>query len=68
MPYYERHLPHWQPEEAWLFITWRLAGSLPSTWDSRLAESAGKAFVLEDQILEPCRHTGPVWLVQIRVA
>ena len=27
--YYERHLPHWQPEGAALFVTWRLHGSLP---------------------------------------
>ena len=29
MTYYERDLPHWQPEEAGLFLTWRLHGSLP---------------------------------------
>lgn len=28
-PYYQRHLPHIQPEEATYFITFRLAGSLP---------------------------------------
>ena len=27
--YYRRNLPHWQPEGATLFITTRLAGSLP---------------------------------------
>ena len=27
--YYRRHLPHWQPEGATLFVTIRLAGSLP---------------------------------------
>jgi len=27
--FYRRHLPHWQPEDAALFITFRLAGSLP---------------------------------------
>ena len=27
--YYRRHLPHWQPEGTTLFITCRLAGSLP---------------------------------------
>ena len=27
--YYERHLPHYQPPDATLFITFRLAGSLP---------------------------------------
>jgi REP element-mobilizing transposase RayT len=27
--FYRRHLPHWQPEGATLFVTLRLAGSLP---------------------------------------
>ncbi len=27
--FYRRHLPHWQPAGATLFITFRLAGSLP---------------------------------------
>lgn len=27
--FYHRNLPHWQPEEATFFITYRLAGSLP---------------------------------------
>jgi len=29
MTYYERNLPHWQPEGATFFVTWRLFGSLP---------------------------------------
>lgn len=31
MSYYRRHLPHWQPEGAIYFVTFRLAGSLPLT-------------------------------------
>lgn len=34
MPYklwYKRRLPHWQPGGVPIFITWRLAGSLPQT-------------------------------------
>ncbi len=27
--FYRRHLPHWQPKAATLFVTFRLAGSLP---------------------------------------
>ncbi|MBM3189477.1 MAG: hypothetical protein FJZ90_12225 [Chloroflexi bacterium] len=27
--FYRRHLPHWQPADAVLFVTFRLAGSLP---------------------------------------
>lgn len=30
MAYYERNLPHWQPDGSALFMTWRLHGSLPS--------------------------------------
>ncbi|MDZ7683225.1 MAG: hypothetical protein U5J63_16340 [Fodinibius sp.] len=29
MAFYQRHLPHWQPENAEYFVTFRLAGSLP---------------------------------------
>jgi hypothetical protein len=29
--FYHRHLPHWQPPDATLFVTFRLAGSLPQT-------------------------------------
>ena len=29
MAFTRRHLPHWIPEEAAVFVTWRLAGSLP---------------------------------------
>ena len=31
MSYYERNLPHWQPEGAAMCLTWRLHGSLPRT-------------------------------------
>jgi putative transposase len=31
MSYYQRNLPHWQPEGATLFVTWRLYGSLPAS-------------------------------------
>ena len=30
MTYYERRLPHWQPEGKALLVTWRLRGSLPA--------------------------------------
>ncbi|HKI47404.1 MAG TPA: transposase [Balneolales bacterium] len=36
MSYYRRHLPHWQPGNATYFITFRLAGSLPSSATTRL--------------------------------
>jgi len=38
-PFYQRHLPHYQPPGATLFITFRLAGSLPrAVIDELLAE------------------------------
>ncbi len=30
MEQYRRHLPHWIPDKACLFVTWRLWGSLPA--------------------------------------
>lgn len=34
----QRHLPHWQPEGAEFFITFRLAGSLPIEAVNRLQD------------------------------
>jgi hypothetical protein len=36
--FYRRHLPHWQPDGATLFITFRLAGSLPRAVIAALQE------------------------------
>ncbi|MCP9291149.1 transposase [Gracilimonas sediminicola] len=38
MAFYRRNLPHWQPEGAEYFITFRLAGSLPKQAVSRLKQ------------------------------
>ena len=35
LTYYERNLPHWQPEGAALFVTWRLHGSLARTVETQ---------------------------------
>jgi REP element-mobilizing transposase RayT len=72
LSYYERHLPHWQPEGAALFITWRLNGSLPRTggiykYQSAKHQSARKAFVAMDRELDRAA-TGPRWLLDDRVA
>jgi putative transposase len=61
MAFYRRHLPHWHPEEAWLFVTWRLAGSLPAS------AIASNDFVALDRVLDQASH-GPVWLDDARVA
>ena len=38
--YYRRHLPHYQPPEATLFVTFRLHGSLPAEVIDRLKAEA----------------------------
>jgi putative transposase len=59
---YRRNLPHFQPEGATLFITFRLYGTLP------LASGRdGHSFVIADRELERTRF-GPNWLNQPRVA
>ncbi len=68
MTYYKRHLPHWLPERATLFVTWRLHGSLPSRVVSRpKGVSAGQAFRAFDQELDKAA-TGPQWLKDPRIA
>jgi REP element-mobilizing transposase RayT len=67
MTYYERHLPHWQPEDAALFITWRLHGSAPAQVNWIQKRSTGKAFVAMDGELDKAA-TGPRWLQNERVA
>ncbi len=69
MSYYERRLPHWQPEGAALFVTWRLHGSKPRTCDAPRGANltAGRAFVLEDREWDRAA-TGPRWLADPRIA
>jgi len=67
MSYHERHLPHWQPEGAALFITWRLYGSLPASVKMLENQSAGQQFVAIDRELDKAA-TGPRWLADERVA
>jgi len=71
MSFYGRNLPHWHPEGAALFITWRLHGSLPCSWrvpvGPRQEEpSAGRAFRAWDAVLDAAA-SGPVWLRQPRI-
>ncbi|MGA2740019.1 MAG: transposase [Bryobacteraceae bacterium] len=67
MSYHERHLPHWQPEGAALFVTWRLYGSLPASVQTLKGASAGQRFVAFDRELDRAA-TGPVWLADRRIA
>jgi putative transposase len=67
MSYHKRRLPHWQPEGAALFITWRLYGSLPHVPGILIGPAAGKAFVAIDRELAQAA-TGPHWLGEARIA
>jgi putative transposase len=67
MPEYRRNLPHFHPEGACLFLTWRLCGSMPSNLDLVRHASPAQAFLAEDRILGRS-PTGPHWLNDPRVA
>ena len=51
MPGYRRRLPHLQPDGAYLFVTWRLHGSLPSSVLRGRFPTPGHAFVAADRAL-----------------
>jgi len=64
---YRRNLPHWHPEGAAIFLTWRLFDSLPAIrlgqhGAARMPhESPGKRFALLDAALDKSQE-GPRWL------
>jgi len=66
MSFYRRRLPHWQPEGAPIFLTWRLHGSLPR---SKIAGpvTEGQRFVLLDRQLDSA-SCGPTFLKNAQVA
>lgn len=60
--FYRCRLPHWQPEDAPVFLTWHLKDSLPfHRYPPASSPSAGKAFLWMDRFLDTAR-TGPTWL------
>ncbi len=65
MAYYRRDLPHWQPEGVFLFITWRLHGSLPGLL--RQTGPAGQVFREWDRALDRAA-SGPIWLKNPQIA
>ena len=44
--FYRRRLPHWQPDGAIIFLTWRLVGSLPKETIERLREERSRLMAL----------------------
>src|ERR1700722_1705816 len=60
MCYHKRHLPHYYPPEAILFLTWRLSGSLAGLREPEAsAQDAGKVFARSDHMLDIARD-GPL--------
>jgi putative DNA methylase len=65
---YERNLPHWYPDRAPIFITWRLHGSLPAgVLPSEDGKTAGQRFVQFDRGLD-LDGAGPRFLEAPEVA
>jgi len=69
--FYRRRLPHWRPEEAPIFLTWRLYGTLPQR-NVEVAQAGGlltegQRFAAQDHLLDVA-DSGPRWLQQPRVA
>jgi putative transposase len=71
MDYHVRHLPHWNPGDRTIFLTWRLYGSLPAEVITQLrqqrSKSAGKEFLKADRALDKAR-AGPLWLNEPTIA
>lgn len=68
LTYYQRNLPHWQPPEQDIFLTWRLKGSLPRhIRDIPPTSEPGKRFITLDRELDRAEN-GPVWLREPLIA
>ncbi len=61
---YRRNLPHWHPPRSAVFVTWRLAGSLPNV---STCVHEGRAFVARDRLLDQAA-IGPEWLRRPEIA
>jgi putative transposase len=66
MAEYRRHLPHFHPDGAYLFVTWRLAGSLPALPPGVIYPTPGHAFAAQDRALH--QSHAPAWLRDPHVA
>jgi putative transposase len=65
---YYRHLPHFHPHSAYVFLTWRLWHSLPARAAcTETYPSPGHAFVATDRALDNS-HFGSRWLEQAVIA
>jgi len=62
--FYQRHLPHFQPEGATLFITFRLAGSLPLNVLQTLNEELKRQQININQIDDPELRRQAIYFAQ----
>ena len=72
--FYRRKLPHWHEdlsENGFVFVTWRLLGSMPRIRIEEMVRSApippGRAFAALDRLADRAL-VGPVWLRDDRIA
>ncbi len=68
--FYRRNLPHWQPAEQTLFVTWRLYRSLPKGFAGHLhrwGSEPRKQFLHADRMLD-AGSSGPLWLNDPEIA
>jgi putative transposase len=61
-PFYRRRLPHFQPPGATLFITFRLAGSLPQSIIHELAAERERRDRMLGQIRDPAQRNQQAYL------
>ena len=66
MAEYRRRLPHFHPDGEYLFVTWRLHGSLPVAAPNVVYATPGHAFAAQDRAL--AQNLGTRWLSDARVA
>ena len=67
MTYYERNLPHWQPDGSPIFITWCLHACFPERRRITESKTASQRFAEIDAKLDR-QTSGPLWLADNRIA
>ena len=67
MAFTRRTLPHLWSIGRPIFVTWRLAGSLPAGYHFSRDHTQGRAFALMDRLLDECR-AGPTYLRRPEIA
>lgn len=67
MSEHQRRLPHFHPDNTYIFLTWRLWGSLPRLTKSDPRQTPGQAFAAQDRELDR-RTSGPMWLGNPEIA